>query len=102
MAQAQKPDFILPWNGRVHLNQWGRQFSRLVAVAGCGSAGSDCIIFSEYVDHSLKMSLQGGKKRVKRGGEREIVYNVYKFMKTESELGVTIPTNSTNCFIFLQ
>jgi len=62
-----------------------------VAVAGCGSAGSDCIIFSEYVDHSLKMSLQGGKKRVKRSGEREIVYNVYKFMKTESELGVTIP-----------
>ena len=51
--------------------------------------GSDCIIFSEYVDHSLKMSLQGGKKRVKRSGEREIVY-VYK-LKTESELGVTIP-----------
>jgi hypothetical protein len=37
------------------------------------------------------MSLQGGKKRVKRSGERAIVYNVYKFMKTESELGVTIP-----------
>ena len=60
-----------------------------MAVAGCGSQGSDCIIFSEYVDHSLKMSLQGGKKRVKRSGEREIVY-VYK-LKTESELGVTIP-----------
>ena len=73
-----------------------------MAVAGCGSAGSDCIIFSEYVDHNLKISLQGGKKRVKRSGEREIVYNVYKFMKTESELGVTVPTNSTNCFIFLQ
>jgi hypothetical protein len=37
------------------------------------------------------MSLQGGKKRVKRSGERAIVYNVYRFMKTESELGVTIP-----------
>ena len=35
--------------------------------------------------------LQGGKKRVKRSGEREIVYNVYKFMKTESEVGITIP-----------
>ena len=32
-----------------------------------------------------------GRKRVKRSGEREIVYNVYKFMKTESEVGITIP-----------
>ena len=52
---------------------------------------SDCIIFSKYVDHSLKMSLQGGKKRVKRSGERGIVYNVYKFMKTKYEVGITIP-----------
>ena len=36
------------------------------------------------------MSLQGGKKRVKRSGEREIAYNVYKLMKTESEVGITI------------
>jgi hypothetical protein len=39
----------------------------------------------------MKISPQDGKKRVKRSGEREIVYNVYKFMKTESEFGVTIP-----------
>ena len=37
------------------------------------------------------MSLQGGRKRVKRSGEREILYNVYKFMKTESVVGITIP-----------
>jgi len=37
------------------------------------------------------MSLQGRKKRVKRSGEREIVYNVYKSMKSESEVGITIP-----------
>jgi len=37
------------------------------------------------------MSLQGGKKRVKRSGEHEVVYRVYKFMKTESEVGITIP-----------
>jgi hypothetical protein len=30
VAQAQRPDFVLHWNGRVHLNRWGRQFSRLV------------------------------------------------------------------------
>jgi len=37
------------------------------------------------------MSLQGGKKRVKRSGEREIVYNVYILIKIESEVGITIP-----------
>jgi len=37
------------------------------------------------------MSLQGRKKRIKRSGERGIVYNVYKFMETESEVCITIP-----------
>ena len=38
------------------------------------------------------MSLQRGKKRVKRSGELEIVYNVYKFIKnTESEVGISNP-----------
>ena len=37
------------------------------------------------------MSLQGGKKRVKMSGEHEIVYNLYKFVKTESEVSITIP-----------
>jgi hypothetical protein len=62
-----------------------------LAVEERGSGDSDCITFSKYVGHSLKMSLHGGKKRVKMSGEREIVYNVYKFMKTESEVGITIP-----------
>jgi len=57
----------------------------------CGSLGSDCNTFSKYLDHSLKMSVQGGKKRVKRSGEREIVHNVYKVMTTESEEDITIP-----------
>jgi len=91
MAHAQKPDLVFLRNGRVHLNRRGSQFSRLLAVELCASPGSDCIIFSKYVDNSLKMSLQGEKKRVKRGGERGIVYSVYNFMKTESEVGITIP-----------
>jgi len=37
------------------------------------------------------MSLQGGKTGVKWSGECEIVHNVCKFMKTESEVGITIP-----------
>ena len=32
MAHAQKPDFVFPRNGRVHLNRQGRQFSRLLAA----------------------------------------------------------------------
>ena len=38
MAHAQKPDFVFRRNGRVHLNQWWRQFSRLLAAEVCGSA----------------------------------------------------------------
>jgi len=37
------------------------------------------------------MSLQGGNRRIKRSGELEIVYNLYKLMKTESEVSITIP-----------
>jgi len=91
MAQAQKQDLVFRRNGRVHLNRRGCQFSRLLAAEECGSADSECIISSKYIDHSLKMSLQGRKKYVKRSGERELVYNVYKFMKSESEVGITIP-----------
>ena len=43
MAHAQKPDLVFQRNGRVHLNQRGCQFSRLLAVEECGSADSDCI-----------------------------------------------------------
>jgi hypothetical protein len=38
MAHVQKPDFIFRRNVRVHLNRWGRQFSRLLAAEVCGSA----------------------------------------------------------------
>ena len=38
MAHAQKPDFVFPRNGRVHLNRLGCQFSRLLAAEVCASA----------------------------------------------------------------
>ena len=38
LAHAQKPDFVSRRNGRVHLNQQGRQFSRLLAAEMCASA----------------------------------------------------------------
>ena len=50
--------------------------------------GSDCVSCRKYVDHSLKRSLQGRKKQVKRRGEFEIVH---KFLKTESAVSITIP-----------
>jgi len=38
MAHAHKPDFVFRRNGRVHLNRWGRHFSRLLAAEVCASA----------------------------------------------------------------
>jgi len=38
MAHAQKPDLIFWQNGRIHLNQRGHQFSRLLASEVCGLA----------------------------------------------------------------
>jgi len=38
MAHVQKPDFVSWWNGRVHLNRRGHQFSRLLAAKVCTSA----------------------------------------------------------------
>jgi len=38
MTHAQKPDFVFRRNGRVSLNQRGRQFSGLLAAEVCASA----------------------------------------------------------------
>ena len=38
MAHAQKQNFFFRRNGRVHLNRWGREFCRLLAVELCASA----------------------------------------------------------------
>ena len=38
MAHAQKPYFVFPRNGRVHLNRQERQSSRLLAAEVCASA----------------------------------------------------------------
>jgi hypothetical protein len=46
---------------------------------GARISGHRFIIFGKYSDHSLKMSLRGGKKRVKGSGKREMVCKVCKF-----------------------
>ena len=43
MAHAQKPDFVFLRYGRVHLNRWRRQFSRLLAGELYTSACRVCI-----------------------------------------------------------
>jgi len=43
MAHTQKPDLVFQRNRQVHLNRWGCQVSRLLAVEECRSADSDCI-----------------------------------------------------------
>jgi hypothetical protein len=50
MARAQKPDLVFQRNVRVHLNRWGSQFSRLLAVKECGSAGRP------WIDHVPRYS----------------------------------------------
>jgi len=39
MAHAQNSYLVFQRNGRVHLNRRGSQFSRILAVEECGSAG---------------------------------------------------------------
>ena len=50
MAHAQKPDFVFQRYGRIHLNRQGSQFSRLLAVEECGSAGGP------WIDHVPRYS----------------------------------------------
>ena len=60
MAHAQKPDFVLRWNGRVHLNRLGRQFSRLLAAEVCASAvvmlDTPCseVVWGVLATHSIR------------------------------------------------
>jgi hypothetical protein len=60
MAHAQKPDFVFPRNGRVHLNRRGRQFSRLLTAEVCASAvvmlDTSCseVVWSVLATHSIR------------------------------------------------
>ena len=60
MAHAQKPDFVFRRNGRVHLNQRGRQFSQLVAGEVCVSAvvmlDASCseVVWRVLTTHSIR------------------------------------------------
>jgi len=56
MAHAQKPDFVFRRSGRVHLNQRGRQFSRLLAADVCASADTPCseVVRRVLATHSIR------------------------------------------------
>jgi len=60
MANAQKPDFVFRWKGRVHLNRLGRQFSRLLAAEVRAAAivmlDTPCseVVWGVLVTHSIR------------------------------------------------
>jgi hypothetical protein len=65
IARAQKPDFVFRRNGRVHLNRWGRQLSRLPAAEVCVSAvvmvvmlDTPCseVVWRALATHSIRAS----------------------------------------------
>ena len=63
MAHAQKLDFMFRQNEWVHLNRWGRQFSRLLAAEVCASAvvmldtpWSE-VVWSVLTTHSIRQFL---------------------------------------------
>jgi len=62
MTNAQKPDFLFRRNGRVHLNQQRRQFSRLLAADVWASAvvmlDTSCsvVVWRVLATHSIRQS----------------------------------------------
>ena len=60
MAHAQKPDFVFRRNGRVHLDQQGRQFSPLLAAKVCASVvvmldtPSSEVVWRVLATHSIR------------------------------------------------
>jgi hypothetical protein len=63
MAHAQKSDFVFRLNGRVHLNQLGSQFSRLLPAEVCASAvvmlDTPCseVVWRVLATHSIRQFL---------------------------------------------
>jgi hypothetical protein len=59
-AHPQKPDFFFRWNGRIHLNWRGRQFSRLLAADVCASGvvmlDTSCseVVWRVLATHSIR------------------------------------------------
>ena len=85
-THTQKPDLVFHRNRRVHLNQRGSQFSRLQTVESADQRAATVL--------SLASTLIIAWKCRYRAGEKEWwAWNnlyVYKFMKTESGVGITI------------
>jgi len=60
MAHVQKPDVVFRRNGRVHLNQRGRQFSRLLAAEVCASmtvmldTSCSVVVWRVLATHSIR------------------------------------------------
>ena len=84
MAKAQKPEFVFQRNGRIHLNQRGRQFSRLLAAEVCASAA---------VEFSWNVMAQGDAREWKWRGNWRMEW-VASTLHTTSEHGVSSITTA--------
>ena len=84
MAHAQRPDFVFRRNGRVHLNWWGRQFSRLLPAEICASAG---------VESSWNVMAHGDAREGKWRGNWRMEW-VASTLHTTSEHGVSSITTA--------
>ena len=88
MAHAQRPDLVFQRNRRVHLNRRGIQFSRLLAVEECGSAGRP------WIDHVPRHSARVATTLFNRLFPR-------RFPSHASPCAITFWTASTSSFIFI-
>jgi len=84
MAHAQKPDLVFQRSGLVHLNRRGNQFSRLLAVEECGSAGRP------WIDHVPRLSARVVATLSNR------LFPLH-FPSHTSPCAITFRTASTNC-----
>jgi len=100
MAHAQKPDFVLRRNGRVHLNRRGHQFSRLLAgelytsaCRVCTARASLCsaVMWRLLVTHSLLLFTQNPQTNNIR---------LYNFTLWHSDSTTQCYTTTHSCFIF--
>ena len=85
MVHAQKPDFLLRRNGRVHLNRLGRQFSRLLAAEMCASTwvmlDKSCyeVVWEHWLPTpfaSFPFTSPPVRHSVPSGSERAVPYNL--------------------------
>ena len=90
MADVLKPELFLQRNGRVHLIGVGSN-SVIYCSRGVRNSGERLYYLWQVRWSQLENFAKRRQGAGKSIGEREIIYNVYKFMRAVSNVGITIP-----------